>query len=155
MTTDERGSVLVPFGGASHDWAAVELGAWLALNTDAPLRLAGALACSGGARRAGLGPGVQEMNDQGPLAGPLLEGYVPEELIGQGGMGEVYRALDVRLGRPVAPKVLAVGAVEDEGSRERLLRESRLAARLDHPNGGLPAQPAGALVAACERYWRA
>jgi YVTN family beta-propeller protein len=81
-----------------------------------------------------LGPGVQEMNDQGPLAGPLLEGYVPEELIGQGGMGEVYRALDVRLGRPVALKVLAVGAVEDEGSRERLLRESRLAASLDHPN---------------------
>ena len=38
----ERGGVLVPFGGASHDWAAVELGAWLALTTGAPLRLAGA-----------------------------------------------------------------------------------------------------------------
>ena len=38
-----RGSaVLVPFGGASHDWAAVELGAWLARNTTAPLRLVGA-----------------------------------------------------------------------------------------------------------------
>jgi DNA-binding SARP family transcriptional activator len=37
-----RDGVLVPFGGASHDWAAVELGAWLALNTGAPLRLAGA-----------------------------------------------------------------------------------------------------------------
>ena len=36
------GAVLVPFGGASHDWAAVELGAWLALTTGAPLRLAGA-----------------------------------------------------------------------------------------------------------------
>ena len=34
--------VLVPFGGTSHDWAAVELGAWLARNTGAPLRLAGA-----------------------------------------------------------------------------------------------------------------
>ena len=33
--------VLVPFGGASHDWAAVELGAWLARSTGAPLRLAG------------------------------------------------------------------------------------------------------------------
>ena len=36
------GPVLVPFGGADHDWAAVELGAWLARATDAPLRLAGA-----------------------------------------------------------------------------------------------------------------
>jgi YVTN family beta-propeller protein len=74
------------------------------------------------------------MNDRGPLAAPTLAGYVYEELIGQGGMGEVYRALDVRLGRPVALKVLAAGAVEDERSRERLLRESRLAASLDHPN---------------------
>jgi DNA-binding SARP family transcriptional activator len=48
VTTGERGSVLVPFGGASHDWAAVELGAWLALNTDAPLRLAGASGGYGG-----------------------------------------------------------------------------------------------------------
>ena len=39
---EDRGAVLVPFGGASHDWAAVELGAWLALTTGAPLRLAGA-----------------------------------------------------------------------------------------------------------------
>ena len=46
--TDQRGSVLVPFGGASHDWAAVELGAWLALSTDAPLRLAGASGAYGG-----------------------------------------------------------------------------------------------------------
>ena len=38
------GPVLVPFGGADHDWAAVELGAWLARATDAPLRLAGAAA---------------------------------------------------------------------------------------------------------------
>jgi hypothetical protein len=38
------GAVLVPFSGASHDWAAVELGAWAARNTAAPLRLAGAAA---------------------------------------------------------------------------------------------------------------
>ena len=48
VPTGEGGSVLVPFGGASHDWAAVELGAWLALNTDAPLRLAGASGSYGG-----------------------------------------------------------------------------------------------------------
>ena len=41
-------TLLVPFGGASHDWAAVELGAWLALTTGAPLRLAGATDGYGG-----------------------------------------------------------------------------------------------------------
>jgi DNA-binding SARP family transcriptional activator len=41
--TDE-GPVLVPFGGAEHDWAAVELGAWLARSKGVPLRLAGAAA---------------------------------------------------------------------------------------------------------------
>src|SRR5262249_6923349 len=38
------GPVLVPFGGAQHDWAAVELGAWLARAHGTPLRLAGAAA---------------------------------------------------------------------------------------------------------------
>jgi DNA-binding SARP family transcriptional activator len=42
--TTPEGPVLVPFGGAEHDWAAVELGAWLARATEMPLRLAGATA---------------------------------------------------------------------------------------------------------------
>jgi hypothetical protein len=42
VTTE--GVVLVPFGGADHDWAAVEVGAWLAHAAQAPLRLAGAAA---------------------------------------------------------------------------------------------------------------
>ena len=74
------------------------------------------------------------MIDPQSLAAPQVAGYRPEELIGRGGNGEVYRAEDVRLGRPVAMKVLAAGVVADERSRERLLRESRLAASLDHPN---------------------
>jgi DNA-binding SARP family transcriptional activator len=41
---ERAGPVLVPFGGAEHDWAAVELGAWLARALEAPLRLAGAAA---------------------------------------------------------------------------------------------------------------
>jgi Kef-type K+ transport system membrane component KefB len=41
LPTEERG-VLVPFGGAEHDWAALELGAWLAAQTGAPLRMLGA-----------------------------------------------------------------------------------------------------------------
>jgi DNA-binding SARP family transcriptional activator len=42
--TTAEGPVLVPFGGAEHDWAAVELGAWFARADNAPLRLAGAAA---------------------------------------------------------------------------------------------------------------
>jgi DNA-binding SARP family transcriptional activator len=42
MAREREGPVLVPFGGAAHDWAAVELGAWIARNTGAALRLAGA-----------------------------------------------------------------------------------------------------------------
>jgi YVTN family beta-propeller protein len=49
-------------------------------------------------------------------------------------MGEVFKARDHRLNRPVALKVLAANVAEDETFRERMLRESRLAASLDHPN---------------------
>ena len=45
------GAVLVPFGGAEHDWAAVELGAWLARTSRVPLRLAGAAASADQGRR--------------------------------------------------------------------------------------------------------
>ena len=64
-----------------------------------------------------------------PAPGTEVAGYRIEQLLGRGGMGAVYRALDVRLGRPVALKLLVAGAAP-----ERLLRESQLAARLDHPN---------------------
>jgi len=49
-------------------------------------------------------------------------------------MGEVYRARDRRLDREVAVKVLPAVAVADETARLRLLREARMAARLNHPN---------------------
>jgi YVTN family beta-propeller protein len=68
------------------------------------------------------------------LAGSTLAAYRIERLIGRGGMGDVFLADDTRLGRPVALKVLAEPLAEDERFRERLLRESRLAASLDHPN---------------------
>ena len=64
----------------------------------------------------------------------VLSAYQVEELIGRGGMGEVYLARDRRLERPVALKVLGADLAGDERFRERLLRESRLAAGLDHPN---------------------
>src|SRR3954462_13591405 len=74
------------------------------------------------------------MDDSRPIAVTGVPGYSVEALIGRGGVGEVYRATDERLGRPVALKVLADGVASDEHSRERLLEESRRAASLDHPN---------------------
>jgi YVTN family beta-propeller protein len=67
-------------------------------------------------------------------SGVEIGGYRVEELIGRGGMGEVYRAHDARLDRNVALKILAPRYADDDGFRERLLRESRLAASLDHSN---------------------
>ena len=54
--------------------------------------------------------------------------------IGAGGMGEVYRARDTRLGRTVAIKVMAADVAGDPARRERLLREARASAALSHPN---------------------
>jgi YVTN family beta-propeller protein len=66
--------------------------------------------------------------------GHEVAGYRLDELAGRGGMGEVYRAYDTRLDRNVALKLLAPRYADDESFRDRLLRESRLAASLDHPN---------------------
>jgi YVTN family beta-propeller protein len=67
-------------------------------------------------------------------AGDVVAGYEIGVLLGRGGTGEVYRAVDVRLERPVALKLLTERLSDDEAFRERLLRESRIAASLDHPN---------------------
>jgi streptogramin lyase len=66
--------------------------------------------------------------------GHELAGYRIEELLGRGGMGEVYRARHDRLERNVALKILAPRYAADDAFRERLVRESRIAASLDHPN---------------------
>ena len=55
-------------------------------------------------------------------------------MLGRGGMGIVYLAKHARLGRKVALKVIAPELAHDEEFRERFLRESQLAASLDHPH---------------------
>jgi hypothetical protein len=70
-----------------------------------------------------------------PLApGASFGGYQIIAHLGAGGMGEVWRARDPRLEREVALKVLPAAMVADDTARARLLREARLAARLNHPN---------------------
>ncbi len=64
----------------------------------------------------------------------MIAGYRIDGLLGRGGMGVVYRAEHLRLHRPVALKLLAPEIAEDERFRARFLRESELAASLDHPN---------------------
>src|SRR5690242_10127179 len=56
------------------------------------------------------------------------------ERIGRGGMGVVYRAVDDRLGRDVALKVLPAAFEADADRRRRFLREARAAAAVTHPN---------------------
>ncbi|HEY6554243.1 MAG TPA: serine/threonine-protein kinase, partial [Vicinamibacteria bacterium] len=69
---------------------------------------------------------------QALTAGARVGSYEVIDRLGAGGMGEVYRARDVRLGRTVALKVLRVGA--DPELLHRLDREARAASALNHPN---------------------
>jgi ABC-type branched-subunit amino acid transport system substrate-binding protein/tRNA A-37 threonylcarbamoyl transferase component Bud32/DNA-binding beta-propeller fold protein YncE len=66
--------------------------------------------------------------------GVTFAGYRVESLVARGGMGVVYRATDLSLGRQVALKLIAPELAEDARFRTRFLKESRLAASLDHPN---------------------
>ena len=66
--------------------------------------------------------------------GSTFADYRVESLVGRGGMGVVYRAIDLSLERPVALKLIAPELAESEHFRSRFLREPRLAASLDHPN---------------------
>jgi serine/threonine protein kinase len=67
-------------------------------------------------------------------SGVEFAGYRIEALLGRGGMSEVYRASNPRLGNHVAVKLLARELAEDKVFQERFVRESRLAASLNHPN---------------------
>ena len=70
----------------------------------------------------------------GFVSGAALGPYRIEEILGIGGMGEVFRATDTRLNRAVAIKVLPTGAALDPGHRARFAREARAVAALMHPH---------------------
>jgi eukaryotic-like serine/threonine-protein kinase len=67
-------------------------------------------------------------------AGQRLGPYEILGTLGAGGMGEVYRARDTRLGREVAIKVLPAERVADESRKRRFVQEARAASALNHPN---------------------
>jgi serine/threonine protein kinase len=60
--------------------------------------------------------------------------YEVLSLLGSGGMGEVYRARDSRLGRDVAIKVLPAGVARDRIRLDRFRREAKALAAINHPN---------------------
>ena len=89
--------------------------------------------------------------------GTQLGAYRIETVVGEGGMGVVYRALDTKLNRPVAVKFLS-DDLADAASRRRFQREAQTASSLNHPHiltvlrcrgGGRPAVPGDGV-----RGWR-
>jgi serine/threonine protein kinase len=66
--------------------------------------------------------------------GSTFAGYEVESVVGAGGIGILYRARQVKLDRPVALKLVEADVARDPVVRERLRREARMVASLDHPN---------------------
>ena len=83
--------------------------------------------------RLGVCPGCALSPDEGPLI--IGNGTLElQEQVGRGGMGSVYRARHLKLGRTVAVKFLPLDLAEQEEFRRRFEREARVLAMLNHPN---------------------
>lgn len=101
------------------------------------------LAYAGDARGFLAAPGIEavaaltkpEARARNPV-GRRLGPYKIGAMLGSGGMGEVYRALDTKLGRDVAIKILPQVFIADSDRRARFEREARLLAALNHPHIG-------------------
>ena len=85
--------MLVPFGGAEHEWGALELGAWTRNSVDVPMRLLGTAAAPDGDRRdasrllAGAALAVQQL--AGVVTEPVLVAVGPEGVVDAAGPGDL------------------------------------------------------------------
>jgi serine/threonine protein kinase len=78
--------------------------------------------------------GLASPSARAPQPAPIVGGYRILCPLGSGGMGAVFLAEDVVLGRRVAIKVIASRKADDEVARERFLREARAMATVEHPH---------------------
>src|SRR4051812_25869099 len=69
-----------------------------------------------------------------PIAGQVVGPYRIERKLGRGGMGVVFRAVDTRLGRAGALKLISPALAGDAQATTRFLREARAASAVDHRN---------------------
>lgn len=81
-----------------------------------------------------LGMKVMRRSQADSMVGTVVGAYKILELLGRGGMGEVYLAEDTRLGRKVALKFLSPEFVGDNWAKRQLNKEAQAVAMLDHPN---------------------
>ena len=83
----------------------------------------------------GVSSSASSLDESRFLPGTMIAGrYRIIGLLGRGGMGEVYRADDLKLGQAVALKFLSASALGSDANRTRLINEARTAAGLQHPN---------------------
>src|SRR5215471_12664001 len=80
-----------------------------------------------------LTPGTKPVAPKIAMVGTVLAQYQISEMLGEGGIGVVYRALDMKLNRPVAIKFLS-GDLADAAARRRFQREAQMASSLNHPH---------------------
>ena len=121
--SDPLAALLLGTGGA------VMLGMWVDGRERRRLRNLFAADAEGVVEQVLRAPGERPLE---PTA--IIAGYRIEEVIGRGGMGVVYRATQLALGRAVAIKLIATERSEDPVFRERFKSESRIASSIEHAN---------------------